>query len=261
MAPALPRVTIDDAVLLERLFGSLRGFYRLLACASDGAHLVELPGVQACVVPATPERSYTNAVVYEDAAALKAALDDLAAAYAAAGVDAWTVWVPEADRCAADLLAAAGHRLDGRPTAMGCALDGLERSPDGMRWSRGVDPRVLAEINDSSFGYGTDSFARAFVRLDPAHFHVYAADLDGRPVAVLMTSDHDDNCEVDAVATLPHARGRGLAGTLLRHALVDARERGCQTTTLIATPMGRPLYERVGYRPLGIVEMWERRRA
>jgi ribosomal protein S18 acetylase RimI-like enzyme len=253
-------VTNDDAALLERLFGALRGFYRLLAGASEGAHLVELPGVQACVVPATPERSYTNAVVYDDADALEAALDDLATAYAAADVDAWTVWVPEPDRRAAELLGTAGHRLDGRPTAMGCALDGIERPPDRMRWSSGVDARVLAEINDSSFGYGTDSFARAFARLDPARFHVYAAELDGRPAGVLMTSDHDGNCDVQAVATLPHARGRGLAGDLLRHALVDARERGCETSTLIATSMGRPLYERIGFRPLGIVEMWERRR-
>ncbi len=250
---------IDDAILVERLFGTLRGFYRLLASGSDGAHLVELPGVQACVVPATPERSYPNAVVYENPHALAAALDELAAAYA--GVHAWTVWVPEADRPAAELLAGAGHRLDGRPTAMGCALDGVERPANGMRWSRGVDLRVLAEMNDHSFGFGTNSFARAFAGLDPARFHVYAAEVDGRPASVLMTSDHDGNCGVDAVATLPRARRRGLAGDLLRHALVDARERGCETSTLIATPMGRPVYERIGYRPLGIVEMWERRRA
>ena len=61
------------------------------------------------------------------------------------------------------------------------------------------------------------------------------------------------------VATLPEARGRGLAGALMAHALVDAGERGLRTSTLVATKMGRPVYERLGYRGLGALEMWERR--
>jgi len=64
---------------------------------------------------------------------------------------------------------------------------------------------------------------------------------------------------VTFVATLPEARGRGLAARLLTHALHDARERGCTTTSLQATKMGQPLYERLGYRNLGPLHMWERR--
>jgi predicted acetyltransferase len=66
---------------------------------------------------------------------------------------------------------------------------------------------------------------------------------------------------VTLVATIPEARGRGLAGTLLGHALADARERGLETSSLVATKAGRPLYERLGYRGVGAVEMWERRRS
>jgi GNAT superfamily N-acetyltransferase len=254
---------VNDAALRDRLFAGLRHFYVLLAGASEGARVMELEGVQACIVPATPERSYTNAVVYEDTAALEAALDEIAAAYDAAGVDAWTVWVPEADRRAAAALERAGNRLDASPRAMGVSLDGIARPSDDAleRWSRGADPAVFAAVNDRSFGFGGDSFRRAFARLDPEAFHVYLAELDGRPASTLMTTDHDGNSEIDAVATLADARGRGMAGALLRHALVDARERGCSTTTLIATAMGRPVYERLGYRDLGAIEMWERRAA
>ena len=52
-------------------------------------------------------------------------------------------------------------------------------------------------------------------------------------------------------ATLPEARGRGLATALMRQALLDAGERGCVTTSLQATAMGRPVYARMGYRDLG----------
>jgi GNAT superfamily N-acetyltransferase len=55
-------------------------------------------------------------------------------------------------------------------------------------------------------------------------------------------------------------RGRGVTQALLRRALSDGRERGCDVSTLEATKMGRPVYERAGYRALGPIEMWERRK-
>ena len=50
------------------------------------------------------------------------------------------------------------------------------------------------------------------------------------------------------VAVVPEARGRGITGKLLGHALADAAERGSETSTLIATPLGYPVYERAGFR-------------
>ena len=61
------------------------------------------------------------------------------------------------------------------------------------------------------------------------------------------------------VAVVPEARGRGLSGKLIAHSLADAVERGQQTSTLVATKLGRPVYERLGFRALGVLEMWERR--
>jgi GNAT superfamily N-acetyltransferase len=61
------------------------------------------------------------------------------------------------------------------------------------------------------------------------------------------------------VAVVPEARGRNIAGKLLGHALADAAERGLETSTLVATRLGRPVYERLGYRPFGVLQMWERR--
>jgi predicted acetyltransferase len=57
---------------------------------------------------------------------------------------------------------------------------------------------------------------------------------------------------------VPEARGRGVTRKLLGHALADAAERGNTTSTLIATPLGYPVYERAGYRPLERFSMWER---
>jgi hypothetical protein len=43
----------------------------------------------------------------------------------------------------------------------------------------------------------------------------------------------------------------------MRQGLWDAREAGCETSTLQATAAGRPVYERLGYQDLGALQMWE----
>ena len=71
-------------------------------------------------------------------------------------------------------------------------------------------------------------------------------------------TDHDGNSDVEAVAVPPEARGRGISGNLLATPWPTPRERGNETSTLVATPLGYPVYERLGFRPLGRVSMWER---
>jgi ribosomal protein S18 acetylase RimI-like enzyme len=65
---------------------------------------------------------------------------------------------------------------------------------------------------------------------------------------------------LSGVATLPEARGLGIAAAVCARAIADAGERGIETTTLQASKLGRSIYERLGYRDVGGFEMWERRR-
>jgi hypothetical protein len=69
---------MDDAMLAARQLVGHRELYRSLGEASAGARVVEHPGgVVAAVVPARPERSVFNSVVYEDPDALLAVRDAL----------------------------------------------------------------------------------------------------------------------------------------------------------------------------------------
>ena len=61
--------------------------------------------------------------------------------------------------------------------------------------------------------------------------------------------------------TLPDHRGKRLASNLLAHALHEAIQRGRQTTSLQASDLGRNVYARLGYRPLGEVHLYEKRPA
>jgi len=250
---------MDDAELLAAL-GENTAFFRAVGRASPGAQLVERDGVLACVASVAPDRSVLNSVVYGSSAALLSRYDELRGVYEAAGVRAWTVWVPPVDGEVTEFLGARGHVLDAAPQMMGMALDGLPDSrPAGPGdWSRELEPAILGRINDIAYGF-EPSFEKAFVGfpLDAAHW--YVARVESEPVACLMTSDEGTDVDVNMVAALPAARGRGLVTDLLTHALIDARERGLRSTTLVATQLGRPVYERLGYRPLGEIQMWERR--
>jgi GNAT superfamily N-acetyltransferase len=249
-------------VVLDRLHASMRHFHRLLGQASEGARVLERDGVVAAIVPACRERPVINSVLYEEPGALAEAYDEIAGAYAEIGAN-WTVWVHAGDREAAALLERNGHFLDAEPAAMGRELAGIERPPEGALSGWTANGRVadVGPINDRAYPFGTDSFARALARFPAGHAHVYTASAGGEPVACLMVVDHAGNADVQWVAVVPQARGKGLSGKLLAHALVDASERGIETTTLVATRLGRPVYERLGYRTLGTLQMWERRAA
>lgn len=50
------------------------------------------------------------------------------------------------------------------------------------------------------------------------------------------------------IATRPERRGRGLGGLVVRRLIEAAKELGCKRASLLATPQGRPLYARYGFK-------------
>jgi GNAT superfamily N-acetyltransferase len=249
---------VHDRELFERQHASLAAFYRLVAAGSPESRLIERGAVVAAVVPVAPDRSVCNGVVSQSSQALSDALGALAAIYEEAGVRAWTVWIPASDTRSALLLEQAGHRLDATPAAMALELEQFEGTPGEVDLVEIPRMEEVGAINDAAYGYDGD-FTRAFSDLPADAAHLYLARANGKPVASTIAFDHEGDCLIGLVATLPEARGRGLATALMTQALLDARERGCQTSTLQATKMGQPVYERMGYRDLGPLQMWERR--
>jgi ribosomal protein S18 acetylase RimI-like enzyme len=72
---------------------------------------------------------------------------------------------------------------------------------------------------------------------------------DGKAVAGGSASFVEGISYIGWMATLPEYRGRGFAEALLRHMDAFMRQRyGVKETVLHATEMGRPVYERMGFR-------------
>ena len=240
----------------------MREHARLVGRGSEGAHVIELPGILGAVCPKVPERSYPNGVMYESQEALIDALPELARHYDEAGVAAWTVWVPEGDAEAAAALADAGHVLDADPAGMTLDLAQLTApADDELEYRTGGDlmPTVAA-VNDRAYTWPGTPFADFTSRMPCGSTWNYVAYESGRPVAALAILPVEGDASVWDVATVPEARGRGLAARLLRRALWDAREHGCDMSSLQATKLGEPVYARLGYRSHGALQMWEKRR-
>ena len=246
---------MTDDVLYQRMLDSMEDFFERTA-----ERIVRRDGVLAGLTPSIPDRSVFNSVIYRDPDALLAARDELEAAYAEAGVEAWTVWTPEGDAAVRDALEGAGHVLDAWPEAMAAPLAelDLDRGAEGLDWERG--PHLIGEmcsVLEEAFHWPAEPTARRMAWME----EVYVAREAGEPVACVATLDAGGDCAVWNVGTREAARGRGLASGLMRQALRDAREAGRETTTLQATQLGRPVYRRLGYRELGPIQMWERRRS
>jgi ribosomal protein S18 acetylase RimI-like enzyme len=252
-------VPSDDAGWLALVRAGMPPFWRLIA-EGAGGRVWEREGVLAAIVPATPRRSFFNSVIYDDPEPMIAAIDDLADAYEQAGVEAWTVWVPEADTAVAAALQQAGHALDATPRAMAMPIADL-RAPDpdpALEIREEPDFELVSKINEVSYGFPPGDFPA--LRGDHPEMRTYFGSIDGETVSCAGAFSHDGDCEITYVAVLPEGRGRGIAGRLMARALADAAEQGFETTTLQSTKLGYPVYVKLGYRDLGELQMWERRK-
>ena len=240
--------------VVDRMLRTMRDAWA--AMGRDGAHWTERDGIGVLVSPHVPERSIVNCVIPDRGADVEAAYDWIEEQFAE--VEAWTVWVPEAETDLAAFLEGRGHKLDADPAMMVLNLPGWQPPVEPAEWQPAT-VEELARVNEAAYPWRDGSMERAILSsaYDDVEFRLYIAEGS----AVLGVNDHEGDAGVFLVATVPEARGRGLSTRLLAAAMVEARDRGCDISTLQATKMGEPVYARLGYERFGAIQMWEKRRA
>lgn len=87
----------------------------------------------------------------------------------------------------------------------------------------------------------------AFGFAEDAPLQRYVARLDGQPVAMSELFLAAGVAGIYDVATVPQARGQGIGAAITHVPLQTARARGYRIGVLEASPMGEPVYRRLGF--------------
>jgi GNAT superfamily N-acetyltransferase len=116
--------------------------------------------------------------------------------------------------------------------------------------------RALAE----AFSMPADSIARAMPLslYDSPAIDTYVAEYEGDVLSSVTVTRHGDVVGVWAMGTMAAAQGKGIGRALLSTVMAAERDAGAGAFYLGATPAGRPLYERLGYRTVFSAEVWVR---
>lgn len=162
--------------------------------------------------------------------------------------------------------AAAGLRALASPPAMFCSHRLEDRAlPSGIRLERVCDETGLASFREVSktawttYGISEDVTAVVFTRLAMvASDHVAAVvAYDGAtPLSCALVVLSHGVAGVYWVGTAPAGRGRGLAEACTRAVTNIGFDAGARMVTLQASPMGDPIYRRLGYRQIGSYSLY-----
>lgn len=222
---------------------------------------IEEPGRVAYLTP-VPHPLFNGAIV----SAVHAGLEKFASVVGAAleeagGQGLWWLSPPAVAAGAVDRLVGVGLREAGAVPAMTVDLRSLPRAdnqPDlTIRQVESAEDRALwGELAARGTGF-EEPAVRALAALEPC---IPAERLDGqarllaeykgKPVASGALVISGDHAGAYAISTLPEFRRRGIGRAITLHALQLGAAGGARTGFLQSSPMGRPVYENMGFREI-----------
>jgi len=86
----------------------------------------------------------------------------------------------------------------------------------------------------------------------------FLAEWEGQPAGTVTTTSYgEDLAWIGMLLVHPDYRRRGIATALMERALEHLRSRRIRCIKLDATPEGRPVYERLGFRDEWTMQRWE----
>ena len=157
-------------------------------------------------------------------------------------------------------LVARGLRLSEAAPGMAADLHALHETgpmPDGLE----IEPvREMATLRTwlrtgfAGFGIPSELEDPFFALISefalgpggPAHY--YLGRLDGQPVATSLSVFGGGVVGLYNIATVPEHRGKGIGAAMTLAPIHDARAQGYRIAILEASPMGFPVYQRLGFR-------------
>jgi hypothetical protein len=182
-----------DTDLYRRGVETLLACWDAIAAGSSGAAVVRAAGVAAAVFPHEPERSVYNNAVLEAGlgrAERAEALAAMEAAYSAAGVMDFAVWVHESDAPMRADVAARGYAVSETTRAMGMALADVRVPRPGLDLAPPDWPSYTAYLERVGAPAGL------LRGVDPGAFDLLIARDGGETVATALAFDAGEDCGI-----------------------------------------------------------------
>lgn len=244
-----PDVPVTDTIV-RRYMLDLADVNHRLAASLDAAYRDDLVVIADC---SSPNGFLNTAVLVHPRAALDPTLAVTRARQFFAEREGGDVTVmspwPTAD------LRRYGFSLMGHPPIMLRPAGGqAPPSPAGLEIRRVETLDELRTFEDiETRAYGDQAFQYPDVILELDGWHMWLGYVDGDPVATAAASLANGIVRVEWIATRAEARGRGIGEAMTWTATLLDPDRDA---VLISSDLGRPVYERMGYRALDRLTLW-----
>lgn len=153
-------------------------------------------------------------------------------------------------------LKAAGYRLARTEPFFACVLTAHQQLDDAWQVKR-------AASFDEAKRVGLEALNQRGRPMLPEHFtprplaRMYYVEVDGKAVAaVTSVQTRTDATWVHNLGTRTEYRRRGIATALMRHMLADDAHCGAKHSVLLASHTGVLLYPQLGYKPIGLLHIY-----
>jgi ribosomal protein S18 acetylase RimI-like enzyme len=233
--------------LRRRAWRGIAAQQRLFGEHVPGAQVVGGATYSGSLVPTAADSALLNVAVPDDPAVLPDPAE-LAEVFEPHGVR-WGLWAAgEKDLGGQGLVVVSVCRVMARLLDDVPAHDAALADPTrDMRW--------VGALNDRAYGLTDRRLEKHFGLIAAGAVHAHR--VGKRATAAAL--DHDGDASLFFVATAPMHRRRGYATAAVKASLAAAARRGCTTASLLATPDGAGLYERLGFADLGAARLWATR--
>jgi len=255
-------VSARNAELGERIAEGMVAAWRDRVRHIDGHVIDEVDGIVVCLSN-VPARDQQAALVHREPRDALAALADAEAVFRSHG-ESLGILVQRGRHGSVD----AAVREFGLAVAMSepaMVVSVTSVAPPAVLADveivRVLDPGLLAALVDVEVrAFGTER-AVAERLLGPGQLALpdvrwYAALVNGRPIGQAYTHMSAGAVGVWGVATVPEFRGRGIGTAMTARAIRDAA--GADVAWLMSTPLGRSMYERMGFEHVADWDVWVR---
>lgn len=114
-------------------------------------------------------------------------------------------------------------------------------------------------IISQSFGRPAQEFLKAinlFKQKILNNFKLYLGYYYDQPVGAGMVIYHQDVVSLHLIGTLPEFRNKGLGEMITKQMLFDAKKQNYKQAILLASVLGKPLYQKVGFKEYAIYNMY-----